>query len=58
MIKSLNKANAPQSISDTDFNFILDVCWEQLALFAFENHMENGRPDSNSAGIIASYDPV
>ncbi|HCC53475.1 MAG TPA: hypothetical protein DEQ20_00900 [Desulfobulbaceae bacterium] len=31
------------TISDKDFDSILATGWEQIALFAFENHKNNGR---------------
>jgi hypothetical protein len=37
------KTGLPRSITDEDFELILEANWEQLALFAFEKYKENGR---------------
>jgi hypothetical protein len=39
----MNTTEARRSISDEDFEIILDACWEQIALFAFEKYKENER---------------
>jgi hypothetical protein len=39
----LPKTGPPRSITDEDFERILEASWEQLALFAFAKHRENGR---------------
>ncbi len=39
----MNKPEILRSMADEDFDIILDACWEQIALYAFEQYKESGR---------------
>jgi len=39
----MNNTATRRGIADDEFDIILGVCWEQIALFAFEQYKEKGR---------------